>query len=100
MGGNHGFNNLPAALREIALDGVPIAMRFGNQFLYIVCALSMVLPWSVAEILRAYVEDVKGVGPAAPVEAQPTTVPAQTKERSEAQAGLPVREVSRTGTLG
>jgi len=28
-------------------------MRFGNQFLYLVCALSMVLRWSVAEVLLA-----------------------------------------------
>ena len=51
--------------------------------------------WSVAEVLRAYVEDVKGVRPAAPIEAHPVPVPAQTKERLAVQAGPQVRGVSR-----
>jgi len=50
--------------------------------------------WSVAEILRAYFEDVKGIRPATPVDSRP----AQTKERGAARAVAPVREVSRTGT--
>jgi len=37
--------------------------------------------WSVAEVLRAYVEDVKGIRPAASIEAQPVPVPARMKER-------------------
>jgi predicted glycogen debranching enzyme len=54
--------------------------------------------WSVAEILRAYVEDVKSVRPAARVENQPPQTPAQTKDRTAASAGTRVREVSMTGT--
>jgi predicted glycogen debranching enzyme len=50
--------------------------------------------WSVAEILRTYVEDVRGIRPAAPVDSRP----AQTKHQSVARAIAPVREVSRTGT--
>ncbi len=52
--------------------------------------------WSVAEVLRAYLEDVKGLHPAAPIEAQPVPVPAQTKERlATVQAGPQIRGVSR-----
>ena len=51
--------------------------------------------WSVAEVLRAYVEEVKGIRPAASIEAQPVPVPAQTKERSAAQAEPQVRELSK-----
>ncbi len=51
--------------------------------------------WSVAEILRAYVEDVKGIRPAAPVESQPTQPSAQSKDRS---AVLAAPEVTMTGT--
>jgi len=54
--------------------------------------------WSVAEILRAYVEDVKSVRSAARVENQPPQTPAQTKDRTAARAGTRVREVSMTGT--
>ena len=50
--------------------------------------------WRVAEILRAYVEDVKAIPPAAPVDRRPD----QAKDRSAARAVAPVREVSRTGT--
>jgi predicted glycogen debranching enzyme len=49
--------------------------------------------WSVAEILRTYVEDVKGIRPAAPVDSRS----AQTKHQAAARAISPVREVSRTG---
>jgi len=42
--------------------------------------------WSVAEILRAYVEDVKGVRPAPAVQSQPTQASAKTKDRSAAIA--------------
>jgi predicted glycogen debranching enzyme len=50
--------------------------------------------WSVAEILRAYVEDVKRIRPAVPVESRPPQSPARTKDRGAA----PVPEVSRIGT--
>ncbi len=36
--------------------------------------------WSVAEVLRAYIEDVRGVRPAAPIEAQQTSVAVQTND--------------------
>ncbi len=49
--------------------------------------------WSVAEILRAYVEDVKGIRPAALVDSRP----AQTKGRIAVRAVAPGREVARTG---
>jgi len=54
--------------------------------------------WSVAEILRAYVEDVKSIRPAPPVESRPAPASAQTKDRSAARAGTLVQELSRTGT--
>ncbi len=54
--------------------------------------------WSVAEILRAYVEDVKNIRPAPPVETKPAQAPAKTKDRTAARAGTRVREVSITGT--
>ena len=54
--------------------------------------------WSVAEILRAYVEDVKSVRPAARVENQSPQTPAQTKDRTAARAGTRRREVSMAGT--
>jgi glycogen debranching enzyme len=54
--------------------------------------------WSVAEILRTYVEDVKGIRPATPIEAHPAPAPAQTKERSAAQSGPLLPEVFRAGT--
>ncbi len=53
--------------------------------------------WSVAEVLRTYIEDVVGIRPAAPSESQPVPVPAQTKERPAAQAEP---KLSRTGTRG
>jgi len=57
--------------------------------------------WSVAEVLRAYVEDVKGIRPALLIEAQRGPVPAQTKERSAAQAESRVPEsVAKIGTRG
>jgi|SRR5271165_58401 len=51
--------------------------------------------WSVAEILRAYVEDVKNISPEPTIESQPTQASAQLKDRSAARA---VREVSMTRT--
>ena len=41
--------------------------------------------WSVAEILRAYVEDIRGIRPAT----QPETQPSETKDRSPVQAMTP-----------
>jgi len=58
----------------------------------------MAQAWSVAEILRAYVEDVKNIRPAPPVETEPAQAPARTKDRPAARAGTLVREVSMTGT--
>ena len=40
--------------------------------------------WSVAEVLRAYLEDVKEIRPATSIETLPLPVPAQTKKRSGA----------------
>ena len=54
--------------------------------------------WSVAEILRTYVEDVKGIRPAASVDNRTSQLPAQTKSQAVARAIAPVLEVSRTGT--
>ena len=54
--------------------------------------------WSVAEILRTYVEDVKGIRPAASVDNRASQLPAQTKSQAVARAIAPVLEVSRTGT--
>jgi len=51
--------------------------------------------WSVAEILRAYIEDVKNISPEPTIESQPTQASAQLKDRSAARA---VREVSMTRT--
>ena len=56
--------------------------------------------WSLAEILRAYVEDVNGIRPAAPIEALPALANTQTKERPAAQAEPQLPELSRTGTRG
>jgi predicted glycogen debranching enzyme len=52
--------------------------------------------WSVAEVLRAYVEDVKGIRPAASFESRSPQAPAQTKDRDVVRAGTPAREVLRT----
>ncbi len=49
--------------------------------------------WSMAEILRAYVEDVKGIRPVALVDSRP----AQTRDGTAARAVAPGREVARTG---
>jgi len=54
--------------------------------------------WSVAEILRAYVEDVKNIRPAPPVQTEPAQAPAKGKNRTAAPAGAQVFEVSTTGT--
>jgi predicted glycogen debranching enzyme len=54
--------------------------------------------WSVAEVLRAYVEDVMGIRPASPINAPSVPVPAQTKESPTAQAEPQIPELSRTGT--
>src|SRR5207237_4931688 len=54
--------------------------------------------WSVAELLRTYVEDVKGIRPAASVDNRASQLPAQTKSQAVARAIAPVLEVSRTGT--
>ncbi len=54
--------------------------------------------WSVAEILRTYVEDVKGIRPAASVDNRTSQLPAQTKSQAVERAIAPVLEVSRTGT--
>jgi predicted glycogen debranching enzyme len=54
--------------------------------------------WSVAEILRAYVEDVKGIRPAPRVENKSPQASAKIKDRSPASTGTRVREVSRAGT--
>jgi len=54
--------------------------------------------WSVAEILRAYVEDVKGIRPPASIEAQPERVPARMKERPRAQGESQTAQLSRIGT--
>jgi glycogen debranching enzyme len=40
--------------------------------------------WSVAEVLRAYVEDVKNICPAPPTEGRATEAVAQTNQRSAA----------------
>jgi glycogen debranching enzyme len=53
--------------------------------------------WSLAETLRAHIEDVKGIRPTPPVESQPTQGSAQSKGRSTVRA---VRKVSMTGTGG
>src|SRR5437867_3400552 len=49
--------------------------------------------WSVAEILRTYVEDVKGIRPAASVENRTSQLPAQTKSQAGERAIAPVLEV-------
>src|SRR5205814_5092761 len=54
--------------------------------------------WSVAEVLRAYVEDVKGIRPLASIEAQPERVPARMKERTSAQGESQTAELSSIGT--
>jgi len=54
--------------------------------------------WSVAEILRAYVEDVKSIRLAAPIECRPPQAPSQIKDRAAARASMPIPEISRTGT--
>jgi glycogen debranching enzyme len=43
--------------------------------------------WSVAEILRAYVEDVKGIRPAMLIESAPPQTLAQTDQAKETQGG-------------
>jgi glycogen debranching enzyme len=58
----------------------------------------MAQAWNVAEILRAYVEDVKGIRPAPPVESKAPQAIAKIKDRSGARAGTRVREDSRVGT--
>ena len=45
--------------------------------------------WSVAEVLRAYVEDVKGVKPTAQAEANPTKIRTESSDRPKSQASLP-----------
>jgi len=55
----------------------------------------MAQAWSVAEILRAYVEGVKGIRPAAPVESKAPQAFAKTKGRSAASTDARIREVSR-----
>jgi predicted glycogen debranching enzyme len=55
--------------------------------------------WSVAEVLRAYIEDVKNIRPAPPIESRPQA-PAKTKDRSAARAETRVSEFSMTGTRG
>src|SRR3954451_5804274 len=54
--------------------------------------------WSVAEVLRAYVEDVKGIRPPASIEAQTGLVPARMKERPAAEGESQMPELSRIGT--
>jgi len=58
--------------------------------------------WSVGEILRAYVEDVKGIRPAAKIENRAAKASAQTptriEERVATRKAAPVREVSKAGT--
>ncbi|MFY9559857.1 MAG: amylo-alpha-1,6-glucosidase [Terriglobales bacterium] len=50
--------------------------------------------WSVAEVLRAYVEGIKEMRPAAQPESQPTP----TKGRADARTVAPPRLLTRTGT--
>jgi predicted glycogen debranching enzyme len=52
--------------------------------------------WSVAEVLRAYVEDVKGIRPAAQI--QPAQTIPQSKDRSAATTVVPQQPRARTGT--
>jgi len=54
--------------------------------------------WSVAEILRAYIEDVKGIHPAPRVENKSPQAPAKMKDRATASTGTRVRELSTVGT--
>ncbi len=56
--------------------------------------------WSVAEILRAYVEDVKGIRPAPRVESKAPQAIAKTKDRSASSTAARTREVSKVGTRG
>jgi len=56
--------------------------------------------WSVAEVLRAYVEDVKAIRPAPQVENKAPQAPAKIKDRSVTSAAPTTREVSRVGTRG
>ena len=44
--------------------------------------------WSVAEILRAYVEDVKGIRPARPIESPALPAPAKAKTKAQAETGV------------
>ncbi|MGA9814098.1 MAG: amylo-alpha-1,6-glucosidase [Terriglobales bacterium] len=44
--------------------------------------------WSVAEILRAYVEDVKGIRPARPIESRALPAPAEAKTKAQAETGV------------
>jgi hypothetical protein len=52
----------------------------------------------VAEVLRAYVEDVKGIRPEPPVEGKAPQAPRRTKNRFAASADAKTREVSSVGT--
>jgi glycogen debranching enzyme len=45
--------------------------------------------WSVAEILRTYIEDVKGIRPAAPVEKPEQQARLHAKDRVEARDAIP-----------
>ncbi len=58
----------------------------------------MAQAWSVAEILRAYVEDVKGIRLATVVESKAPLAFVKTEDRSDASTGTRIREVSRAGT--
>ncbi len=54
--------------------------------------------WSVAEILRAYVEDVKNIRPALPAESTAPQAPVKNKDRSATSTETRTREVSSVGT--
>lgn len=56
--------------------------------------------WSVAEVLRTYIEDVKGIRPAAPTGVQQVPVPMQTKEQPAAPAEPQVPELSQDEKRG
>jgi glycogen debranching enzyme len=55
--------------------------------------------WSVAEVLRTYSEDVKGIRPAPPAETKPVIAPV-TQVRSATRTRMQGRDVSSAGTRG
>ena len=58
----------------------------------------MAQAWSVAEVLRAYVEDVKGIRSVAKAQSQPVLAAPPSKEKSAVATVAPQRVLAKTGT--